>query len=280
VGFGDFSFREQPDWLRAWAIVLILLGATLVALATALLTNALVSRRLEQSLGRQRLTSMKGHVVVIGLGSVGSKVAMDLHAAGYDVAVIDGGDGQRFIPQMRAAGVPVLIGDATLAETQANAGVHRAAGVVVVTTDDLVNIETALSVRDVVGDGTPIVLRVFGKNLAHVVGASFDAGITRSIAELAAPWFVGAALGLEVLGTFYVGPVPFMAARIVVRAGSGLDSVSVHSLGPETRVVAIERHAGGGGLEHPLQRQTLFRAGDTVYLVGQYEDLVDLLRRA
>ena len=203
VGFGDFYFRDQPTWLRIWAVVLILLGATLVALATALLTNALVSRRLAQSLGRQRLTGMKDHIVVIGLGSVGSKVAIDLHTAGYEVAVIDGGDGQRFIPQMREAGIPVLIGDATLPEAQFAAGVHRAAGVAVLTSDDLVNIETGLAVRGVVGDRpVPIALRVFSRSLARLIGAELDAGIARSIAELASPWFVGAALGMDVLGNF------------------------------------------------------------------------------
>ena len=177
VGFGDFYFRDQSTWLRVWAILLILLGATLVALATALLTNALVSRRLAQSLGRQRVTGMADHIVVIGLGSVGSKVAMDLHEAGYEVAVIDGGDGQRFVPKMRAAGIPVLIGDATLPETQAAAGVHRAAGIAVLTSDDLVNIETGLAVRGVVGDRpVPIALRVFSRNLARVIGAGLDAG--------------------------------------------------------------------------------------------------------
>jgi Trk K+ transport system NAD-binding subunit len=148
VGFGDYYFRDQSPWLRIWAILLILLGATLVALATALLTNALVSRRLAQSLGRQRLTGMQDHIVVIGLGAVGSKVAMDLHEGGYDVAIIDSGEGQRFIPQMRAFGMPVLIGDATLRETQVDAGVDRAAGIIITTSDDLINIETGLAVRD------------------------------------------------------------------------------------------------------------------------------------
>ena len=236
VGFGDFYFREQDTWLRIWAIILILLGATLVALATALLTNALVSRRLAQSLGRQRVTGMEGHIVVIGLGAVGSKVAMDLRDAGYEVAIIDGGEGQRFIPQMRAAGIPVLIGDATLPETQAAAGIHRAAGVAVLTSDDLVNIETGLAVRGVVGDRpVPIALRVFSKNLARVIGTGLDAGIARSIAELASPWFVGAALGLDVLGTFYVGPALFVAVRLPVREGGGLDGAVVADLGQPVR---------------------------------------------
>ena len=172
VGFGDFYFRDQPSLLRLWAVVLILMGAALVAVATALLTNALVTRRLEQSLGRQRLTGLKDHIVVIGLGRVGSAVAMDLRRAGYEVAIIDGGDGQRFIPQMREAGIPVLIGDATLPETQESAGIHRAAGVAVLTSDDLVNIETGLAVRGVMGDRpVPIALRVFSRNLARLVGA-------------------------------------------------------------------------------------------------------------
>ncbi|MDI1288932.1 MAG: NAD-binding protein, partial [bacterium] len=246
-----------------------------------LLTNALVSRRLAQSLGRQRLTGMKDHIIVVGLGAVGSKVALDLHDAGYEVAVIDDGNGERFFPQMKAVGVPVLVGDATLPETQADAGVSRAAGVAVLTSNDLVNIETGLAVRDVTGDKPiPIVLRVFGRSLARVVGEVLSAGVTRSIAELAAPWFVGAALGLEVIGTFYVGSTPFMAARIWVRGGGGLDGMSMQDLGTSTRVVAIQRAGDPSRLEHPVRRDTVFRAGDSAFLVGQYEDLVDLLRRA
>ncbi len=280
VGFGDFYFREQDTWLRVWAVVLILLGATLVALATALLTNALVSRRLAQSLGRQRVTGMEGHIVVIGLGAVGSKVAMDLHDAGYEVAVIDSGEGQRFVPQMRAAGIPVLIGDATLPETQAAAGIYRAAGVAVLTSDDLVNIETGLAVRGVVGDRpVPIALRVFSKNLARVIGTGLDAGIARSIAELASPWFVGAALGVDVLGTFYVGSTLFIAVRLPVPKGGGLDGVAIRDLRTTTSIVAVQP-AGADDLHFPPRPDTVLHAGDSAYLIGQYEDLLDLLQRA
>ena len=46
----------------------------------ALLTNALVSRRLAQSLGHGRIPGMRGHVVLVGLGSVGMKVLEGLLA--------------------------------------------------------------------------------------------------------------------------------------------------------------------------------------------------------
>ena len=52
----------EPPWLRVWAIVLMILGATLVTVVYALLTNLLVSRRIEQSLGRQHITRMRGHI--------------------------------------------------------------------------------------------------------------------------------------------------------------------------------------------------------------------------
>ncbi len=277
VGFGDFYFSGQAAPLRAWAIVMMLLGATLVYTASAFLTNALVSRRLAQSIGRQRVTAMRDHIVVIGLGAVGSKVALELQAAGYDVVVIDSGSGQRFVSQMRAARIPVLIGDPTLPETHREAGVHRAAGVAVLSNDDLLNIETGLAVKAVVGERkVPVALRVFGRNLARVIDSSLEIGTTRSVAELSAPWFVGAAVGLDVIGTFYVDHAPFLAARISVRRDDRLHDRAINHLSESTRFVAIDR--SDGSFEYPLQRDAVFRAGDSAYVVGRFEDLLDLMQ--
>ena len=280
VGFGDFYFRDQTPLLRLWAVFLIVIGAILVTLSTALLTNALVSRRLAQSLGKQRMVRMRDHIVVVGLGSIGSKVATDLRSDGYEVVVVDGGAGQRLIPQMAAIGVPVLIGDATLRETQSSVSLEHAAGVAILTNDDLLNIETGLSVRDVLGDSAvPVVMRNYSHSLARGVDHALKIGVARSPTELAAPWFVGAALGLDILGTFYVGSSPLMAARVPVRAGGGLDGVMMEELGVRARIVAISRE-GDVGLEHPPRRQTVLRAGDSAYAIGEYEELLRLLHRA
>lgn len=279
VGFGDFYFRDQQPWLRVWAIVITLMGATLIAVATALLTNALVTRSLTQSLGRQRLTGMRGHVVVVGLGQVGSRVALELRASGYEVAIIDSGQGQRFLPQMEAAGMPVFIGDPTLRETQLAANVQHASGLASVTNDDLTNIEIGLAVRGLIGAREfPIALRIFGRNLARVLGTVSDTWKPRSIAELAAPWFIGAVLGMEVVGTFYVGAAPYMAARLRIRAGSGFDGIRVDDFRVNTRVAAIQR-AATGVLEFPPGTDARLEAGDVAYVVGHYEDLFEVLER-
>ena len=74
VGFGDFSFSDQPTGVEVFGICLIVAGTTLVTTLFALLTNALVSRRIAQSLGRERIPGMRGHVVLVGLGAVGMRV--------------------------------------------------------------------------------------------------------------------------------------------------------------------------------------------------------------
>ena len=158
--------------------------------------------------------------------------------------------------------------------------IHRAAGVAVLTSDDLVNIETGLAVRGVMGDRpVPIALRVFSRNLARLVGAELDAGLARSIAELASPWFVGAALGIDVLGTFYVGPTLLIAARFDVREGGALDGMVVGDFEGRAKVVAIKRAGTDTHLEHPPAADATVHAGDSVYLIGQYDDLLGLLQR-
>ena len=110
-----------------------------------------------------------------------------------------------------------------------------------------------------------------------MIASGLDAGIARSIAELAAPWFVGAALGLDVLGTFYVGPRLFTALRIPVREGEPLDGARVSEVGPA--VVAV-RHAEAPGLEYPPPDGAVLRPGDSAYVVGEYDDLLRLLTAA
>jgi Trk K+ transport system NAD-binding subunit len=282
VGYGDYSFRGQPPWLMACAVCLMLAGALFVAVFFALLTNVLVSRRLEESLGRQRITGLSGHVLVIGLGAVGIRVVQQLAAAGRDIVVVEKNEHNRHLGQLRALGVPVVIADATLPETLESVRLGSASAVAVVTSDDLANLETGLAVRDQLGarwETTPVVLRIFDPQLARSVKSSFGFTLVRSTAALAAPWFVGAALGLDVLSTFYAGDVPLLVARLTVTPDGGLHGVAMHDLGARTRVLALRRAADKLILEHPPRRNTRFQPDDEAYLIGPYDELLTVLRR-
>jgi Trk K+ transport system NAD-binding subunit len=282
VGYGDFSFRDQPPWLMAAAIALMLLGALFVAVFFALLTNVLVSRRIEESLGRRRITGLSGHVLVVGLGAVGMRVVQRLADQGADVVVVEKSEGNRHLAQLRALKVPVVIADATQPQTLEAVSLASASAVAVLTSDDLANLETGLAVRDQLGPRwgvTPVVLRMFDPQLARTVRSSFGFEYVRSTAALAAPWFVGAALGLEVLSTFYAGDEPLLVARLTVTPDGGLTGLAMRDLAARTRVLAISRTSGDGYLEYPPRRGTRFQAGDRAYLIGPYEELLAVLRR-
>jgi len=282
VGYGDYTFRGEPSWLIVFAILLMMAGALFVAVFFALVTNMLVSRRIEESLGRQKITAQRDHVLVIGLGTVGLRVVRQLHEAGRDVVVVEKDEHNRHLGQLRALDVPVLIADATLPETLASARLGTASAVAVMTSDDLVNLETGLAVRDQLGPrwhDTPVVLRIFDQRLAHNVKETFGFRNVRSTAALAAPWFVGAALGLDVLSTFYADEELLLLARLTVTPGGGLHGLAMHELAARTRVLALRRAADRTVLEHPPRRTTRFEPADEAYLIGPYDELLTVLRR-
>ena len=281
VGFGDYSFASQPTGMIAFGIFLIVAGVTLTTTMFALLTNALVSRRLAQSLGHGRIPGMRGHVVLIGLGSVGMKVLEGLLAAGAEVVVIERMENNPYLTEARALQAPIVLGDATLARTLESVNLSEAAAVAILTSDDLTNIETGLAIRDHLGErwvDVPVVLRVFDRQLGHRLESSFGFRHVWSTSAIAAPWFVGGALGLDVLFTFYVGNHPFLLARLRVSAGGGLDGLAMRELPGTVRVVAIRRAASSGALEHPPRRDTRLARDDDAYLVGPYAQLLEILR--
>jgi Trk K+ transport system NAD-binding subunit len=209
-------------------------------------------------------------------------VVQRLVAQGADVVVVEQSEGNRHLAQLRGLGVPVLIADGTQPQTLASVSRASAAAVAILTSDDLANLETGLAVRDQLGDRwatTPVVLRMFDPQLARTVRSSFGFGFVRSTAALAAPWFVGAALGLDVLSTFYAGDELLLVARLTVTQDGGLAGLAMRDLAARTRVLAISRSSEDGYLEYPPRRGTRFRAGDRAYLIGPYEELLAVLRR-
>jgi Trk K+ transport system NAD-binding subunit len=282
VGFGDYSFAATSASLQVWAIVLMILGATLVTIVYALLTNLLVSRRIAQSLGRQQITRMRDHVILVGLGSVGLRVLEMLVGEGQQVVVLDRDENNRYLANARALGVPVLIADSTTPGALSSANVATARAVAVLTGRDLANIETSLAVDEMLGelrDQVPVVLRVFDRQLAQTIETSFGFRNVRSTSALAAPWFVGAALGLDILATFYVESEPLLLGRLSITLDGGLQGRAMLDLSARVRVIAISRAAQNGRLQYPLRREALFEGGDQAYVIGPYEALLGVLRR-
>ncbi len=251
TGYGDFSFAHQAVWLRLFAAGLMFGGATTIALLVAFIADVLLSRRFVFAAARPRVRHLRNHIIVVGLSALGIRVVTDLTAAGYDVAVIERDEENSFLSLVRELDVPVIFGDGTLLQTLESARVDRARAVAVLTRDDMINIEAGIVLAEMLGPrvlpevnrraDVSLVLRVYDRTLGLAVAQRFGFDNVRSTVALAAPWFIGAAMGLDVVGTFSIAQSSFMVGAMRVAEGSELDGLPMQEMSTTTRVIAITR---------------------------------------
>ena len=104
---------------------------------------------------------MEQSIVVCGLGRVGWRVLEILQTANLPVVAIDK-ECQATDPRLGRA--RLVSGDCQRRDILEQAGVGRARGVLILTSEDLVNVSTALTVRSLNSE-VRVVLRMFNQNL-------------------------------------------------------------------------------------------------------------------
>src|SRR3989442_4187278 len=128
VGYGDLPPRSGTG--RLFAVLVMLIGAGGVALAVSTIVQSVVKWELVSTFGQRRLTKrmskLRDHYIVCGLGRVGSHLVRDLLAANESFVVIE--NDQQRAAEFSQRGVNVLVGDATLEECLRDVGVEHARG--------------------------------------------------------------------------------------------------------------------------------------------------------
>jgi Trk K+ transport system NAD-binding subunit len=211
-----------------------------------LMTAAIVSARLPAAAATSQLP-LGGHVIVAGLGSVGTRVIEQLHDLGIDVVGVDKSAEAEGIPVAKQLGIRVVIGETQREETLRAAGVGTSQALVSVTDSDIANLETALNARALAA-APRIVVRLYDDDLAARVQRTIDNTVSRSASYLAAPAFAVAVLDHQVLRTIAVGRHVLLMAEVAADNGSGLAGqvvAEVHQPGL-LRVIALRRAAAAG----------------------------------
>lgn len=240
VGGGEpDGATELSGWEQLTTIIITLAGLALVPVATATLVEAIVQARLAVALGRLR-QPVADHVVVIGLGNVGTRVIRGLHEFGVPVVAIDRVPTARGADLARRLGIPLIIGDAADEATLRAASVQTCQALVVLSTDDNVNLEAALSGRELKPD-LRVVLRLFNGDFARRVQRAFGVTASYSVSYVAAPSFAAAMMQREVLTSIPVGRRVLLIAEVSVAPGSDFDGRAVGSvnLSGKLRVLAL-----------------------------------------
>ncbi|MGW2644028.1 NAD-binding protein [Streptomyces sp. NPDC001393] len=218
----------------------VLLAAVLEALGTFRTASAL--RKPPRGLG--------GHVVLLGLGKIGTRVLTRLRELNIPVVCVESDPEARGLATARRLRVPVVLGDVTQEGVLESAKIHRAYALLAVTSADTTNLEAVLYARSVRPD-LRVVLRLYDDDFATAVyrtlRAAYPHALTRSrsVTHLAAPAFAGAMLGRQVLGAIAVERRVLLFAAVDVAGHPQLEGRTVRDAfrAGSWRVLALEGRA-------------------------------------
>jgi Trk K+ transport system NAD-binding subunit len=249
-------------------VLLTLDGMAFIPVVTAIAVGA----RLTGSV-RRAPRPPGGHVIVVGLGNVGTSVTGQLHDLGFDVVCVDNNPAATGIPMARQMGLPVVIGDAFREETLRAASLDTCIALVSVTSQDIVNLETALNAR-ALRDDLRIVLRLTDDDLAERLQKTTGNTISRSVPYLAAPAFAAAMLEHQVLRTIAVGRHVLLIADVRVADQAGLaGSLITHTeQDGQARVLALQV-SGSPRLDWSPRRGYLLGTGDRLIILATRKGL-------
>jgi Trk K+ transport system NAD-binding subunit len=204
-------------------------------------------------------------VIVCGLGRVGRRVLDHLRAAQLKAVVID----TKLDPATLPPGVRGIVGDCRQPAILKEAGIDDTRGVIVCTSDDLVNITTALTARRLNADAR-IVVRLFNQNLLPRLGKAVHNTFALSVSALSAPLIALTALTGDVLGTFPLPDGPRQVATVTIADGAPLAGRTVAEAADQNRVLAIALHPpiGPARCLLDLKPDARLNSGDRLIVCG------------
>jgi len=187
------AVQDGPDWFKLTISVSMLVALLFAAAFTGGLVERLIGRRLTGLLGR-RAVPRSDHVVVVGLGEVGLRLALLLRRCGISVVAIDEREEGEAVGQAKELGVPVVIGRGADPSLLKRLSLEHALALAAVTGDDLENIAVTLAARAQAPE-LRIVLRA-GSSAASGESRSLQRlGHVRDVHRIGPVYLAGLALG-------------------------------------------------------------------------------------
>ncbi len=294
---GEPTARQVLQLLSGLAGLLllpVLLAAVLEGLGTFRTVSAL----------RRPPRGLSGHVVLLGLGKIGTRVLARLRELDIPVVCVEEDPEARGLPLARRLRVPTVLGDVTQEGVLESAKIHRAHALLALTSSDTTNLEAALYARSVKPD-LRVALRLYDDDFATAVYRTLRAAHphaltrSRSVSTLAAPAFAGAMMGRQILGAIpverrvllfaalNVAGHPQLEGRTVAesfRAGAwrvlALDTAAPHDRLPD--LAANPTHEDSdrpAGLVWDIHPGYVLRPRDRVVLAATRQGLAELLGR-
>ena len=179
--------EDHPGYLL-FAALAMLVTIGLTAMFTAGIVEHLLSGRLIAIWGR-RVLPRRGHVVVVGMGQVGLRLAEEIRRHGLGVVGIERFASAPHLRTARSLDIPVLVGDGSRRKVLLRARAEHAVALCAVASDELDNVAVAVTARAVAPD-LRVVMRAGNHDAIAETQSLFRIGTVVDTAGLTAAYVV------------------------------------------------------------------------------------------
>lgn len=252
--FGGFPAPITiPWWLQLFSLGLTLAGTAFVGVLYALLTQALLSTRF-QFLQQRPPVPSQDHIILVGLGRVGQRVATILQEFQQPLVAITRKDLEpNFLPQL-----PVISGNFTEGLKKAN--LAKAKSILIATDDEILNLEIGLMANNA-NPKLGLVIRTFEQRLSNNLKQMLPDAQVLCAYGLAAKAFAGAAFGEHIRSLFRLNNQTILVTEYNIEAGDTLNGLLLSEVACGYGVVPILH-------QEPQQDAKLMPSDDIKLLVG------------
>jgi voltage-gated potassium channel Kch len=268
--------ENAPDSIKIFTAMMMIVGAGVIGICYALLNDFILGSRLKQFWDAARVPS-RHHYIVCGLGAVGMQIVRQLHSQGHEVVIIESDAQNRFLYTARSLGVPVILEDARLNTTLKAANVQHAASMLVVTSEDMVNVEIALTAK-AIAPKLILVVRGEDEQLSESIQEVFEFDAVLCPAELATHAFAAAALGGKILGNGMTNDLLWVAIATLITENHPFCGHTVKDIAPSADFVPLYLERNNLTTHSWNLLEVMLGAGDVLYLTIPATKLEQLWR--
>ncbi|MCY4384935.1 MAG: potassium channel protein [Nitrospinae bacterium] len=283
VGFNEV--REMSTTGRMFTVALMILGVGTLFYGIAIIAEVRFEERIRQIFGRRKLVKeldrLENHHIICGYGRIGSTVAAEYARESLPHVIIE--SDESIISHLDQEGQIVILGDATLDETLAEAHVEKAKSLVCALATDAENVFVTLTAR------------ALNPNLFILSRAALESSIGKMEAagadHVVSPYIMGGMrMAQSVLRpklASFLDEVTGHATtdldfdEVTVPEGSNLVGMALREskISQETGVYILSIRHNSGEMRFNPGPDFEIQAGDHLYALGTPEEVESLRKR-
>lgn len=215
-------------------------------------------------------STFKDHIVLIGLGHLGFRVAKYLNGLDQEIVIIEKNPSKDLIGNVRSLGIPVIEDDGTNEKALVDAGVPLAKTIILCTQNDALNLKMALKARSI-NPNIEVVIRIFEEDFAEALQKQFGF-IALSATGMAAPIFAASASKIDITAPITINGQPNSLAKLTVGVQSIINGYSVGSIEETYNISVVMLQHLENVDSHPKSAE-IVKTGDYIVVLGAPEQI-------